>query len=131
MYVSKYMISIRGDSVKLVNKKNYILLHLNILIFSATGIFSKLLAESINKYGIFHINTFMFFSLILFNCAFYALFWQQNLKHFEINVAYAHRAVYNIWSLIWAILIFSEHLTIGNIIGTMLIIWGILVMKNE
>lgn len=131
MSVSKYMISIRRDSVKFINKKHYILLHLNILIFSVTGIFSKFVAESINKYGIFHINTFIFFTLMLLNCAFYALFWQQNLKHFEVNVAYSHRAVYNIWSLLWAVLIFSEQLTLGNVLGTMMIICGILVMRNE
>ena len=124
------MTFIGRDSVRLI-KKRYILLHLNILIFSLTGIFSKLLAENINKYGLFHTNTFIFFTLILLNCVFYALFWQQNLKYFEVNVAYAHRAVYNIWSLLWAIFIFSEQLTLGNIIGTMLIICGILVMKNE
>lgn len=44
---------------------------------------------------------------------------------------YAHKAVYNIWSLLWAVLIFSEQITIGNIIGTMLIIVGIVVMQDE
>ena len=69
--------------------------------------------------------------LILANCAVYAIFWQQNLKRFPVNVAYAHSAVYNIWSLIWAVLIFSETINRGNVIGTFLIIAGILLIRGE
>ena len=68
---------------------------------------------------------------MLINCTVYALFWQQNLKYFDVNVAYAHRSVYNVWSLLWAVLIFSEKITVGNVIGTVLIIGGILVMQSE
>ncbi len=111
--------------------KRFLLLHFSILLFSVTGIFSKLAANSINGFGLFHINTVIFAGLMLINCAVYALFWQQNLKRFDVNVAYAHRSVYNIWSLLWAVLIFSEKITIGNIIGTIFIIAGILVMQSE
>lgn len=111
--------------------KRFLLLHFNIMLFSVTGIFSKLAANSINEVGLFHINTVIFAGLMLLNCAVYALFWQQNLKHFDVNVAYAHRSVYNVWSLLWAVLVFSEKLTVGNIIGTVLIIAGILVMQSE
>ncbi len=111
--------------------KQTVLLHISILIFSATGIFSKMAAENINRNGIFDLQTFILAGLMLVNCGIYALFWQQNLKHFEVNVAYAHRAVYNVWSLLWAFLIFSEAITVGNIIGTILIISGILVIQSE
>lgn len=106
-------------------------LHASILIFSFTGIFSKLTANSIAKNGIFHIGTVVFAGLILINCAIYAVFWQQNLKYFDVNVAYAHRAVYNVWSLLWSVLIFSEKITVGNIFGTLLIITGIWMMQHE
>lgn len=107
------------------------ILHLNILLFSFTGIFSKLAASSVSKNGAFCINTLIFAGLILLNCAVYALFWQQNLKHFDVNIAYAHRSVYNVWSLLWSVLIFSEKITVGNILGTVLIIAGIWVMQSE
>ena len=111
--------------------KRLLLRHMNILLFSFTGIFSKLAANSVNKNGVFCMNTFLFAGLILLNCGIYAIFWQQNLKHFDVSIAYAHRAVYNIWSLLWAILIFSEKITVGNILGTALIIIGIWVMQSE
>lgn len=111
--------------------KRLLILHINILLFSFTGIFSKLCANSIGENGIFSVYTVIFAGLILLNCGIYALFWQQNLKHFDVNVAYAHRSVYNIWSLLWSVLIFSEKITIGNIFGTVLIIAGIWVMRSE
>ena len=113
------------------NLKNILLLHFNILIFSFTGIFSKCAANNINQNGVFDIRTMLFGASMLLNCGIYAVFWQQTLKRFDVHVAYAHKAVYNIWSLIWAVLIFSEQITIGNIIGTILIIIGIVVMQDE
>lgn len=111
--------------------KTYILLHLNIMIFSFTGIFSKFAADSISARGLLSPWSLLWGFLILANCAVYAIFWQQNLKRFPVNVAYAHSAVYNIWSLIWAVLIFSETINRGNIIGTILIIAGILLIRGE
>lgn len=117
-----------GNKLKKTNVKQTIFLHISILIFSITGIFSKMAANNINENGIFDIWTFVFGGLMLLNCGIYAIFWQQNLKHFEVNVAYAHRAVYNIWSLLWAFFIFTEEITVGNIIGTIFIIAGVLVI---
>lgn len=111
--------------------KRLLILHLNILLFSFTGIFSKLCATNIAENGMLEIHTFVYAALILLNCGIYAVFWQQNLKHFEVNVAYAHRAIYNIWSLLWSVLIFCETITIGNVLGTILMITGIWVMQSE
>lgn len=111
--------------------KRLIILHINILLFSFTGVFSKLCANSIGKSGIFSIFTLIFAGLILLNCGIYAVFWQQNLKYFDVNVAYAHRSVYNVWALLWSVLIFSEKITFGNVLGTILIITGIWVMQSE
>ena len=120
-----------GKTIKKPNIKQTVFLHISILIFSATGIFSKMAANNINENGIFNIWTFVFAGLMLLNCGIYAIFWQQNLKHFEVNVAYAHRSVYNVWSLLWAFIIFSEAITVGNIIGTVLISAGVLVIQSE
>lgn len=113
------------------NIKRLLLLHFNILLFSFTGILSKLTAQNIQKNGILHIITFVLIFAMFLNCAIYAFFWQKNLKHFKINVAYAHRSVYNVWSLLWSVLFFSETVTIGNMIGTAMIISGILVIQSE
>ena len=119
------------DVIKKPSFKQILFLHISILLFSGTGIFSKMAANNINENGIFSLWTFVLGGLMLLNCGIYAIFWQQNLKHFEVNVAYAHRAVYNIWSLLWAFIIFSETITVGNIVGTILIMAGVLVIQSE
>ena len=106
-------------------------MHLNILIFSLTGILAKMMAICIKNNGIFSWKTLIWGGLIVANCGLYALFWQQTLKRFPVHVAYAHSAVYNVWSLLWAFLIFSERISLGNVIGTVLIIAGILVIQHE
>lgn len=119
------------NTAKKANIKQIFILHINILVFSATGIFSKIAANNISENGFFDVRTLIFIAVMFINCGIYAIFWQHNLKHFDINVAYAHRSVYNMWSLLWAYIIFSEKITIGNIIGTLLIIAGVLVIQSE
>ena len=51
-----------------------LLLHLNILIFSFTGVFSKFAAESIRTNGLFSIRTILWGILIIANCGIYAIF---------------------------------------------------------
>ena len=109
--------------------RSLLFLHFNIMVFSFTGIFSKLMAESIKASGLFAFRTILWGILILLNCGIYALFWQQSLKRFPVNVAYAYSSVYNIWSLLWAVLIFSEKITVGNIVGTLLMISGIVLIR--
>jgi drug/metabolite transporter (DMT)-like permease len=112
-------------------EKDLFLLHLNIMVFSFTGILSKFCAMSIHNEGLFSPRTILLGCLILINCGIYAVFWQYILKLFEVNVAYSHSAVYNIWSLIWAVVVFSEPVNPGNLVGTVLIIAGIWVIRNE
>ena len=42
----------------------------------------------------------------------YAIIWQQLIKKFDISVAYANKAMGLLWSIIWAILIFNDTITI-------------------
>lgn len=112
--------------------KNYIFLHLNILLFSLTSIFSKLASMEYNKNGIYGWKLYLFLFLMLVNCLVYAIAWQKVIKKFDLMVAYANRSVYLIWSQIWAVVIFHENLTVTNIIGICIVFIGVLVVqKNE
>ena len=42
----------------------------------------------------------------------YALCWQQVIKRVELSVAYANRAMALLWSLLWAVLLFGEQITV-------------------
>lgn len=114
-----------------MTRKRLLLLHINILIFSFTGVLSKLIADAVNSGGIWNFKTIALFVLMLLNCAVYALFWQQNIKHVDANIAYSHKSVYSIWSLLWSVLLFHEAVTPGNIIGTIIIIAGVVLINHE
>lgn len=110
--------------------KNYILLHLNILLFSFTGVFSKAASVQFNKHGLKGVLLYIFVLLMFLNCFVYALAWQKVIKRFELNVAYANKTVYLIWSQIWAVMIFKENLSVRNMIGLIVVLVGVLVVQR-
>ena len=111
--------------------KNYIQLHLNIMHFSFTGIFSKAASVRFNQYGLLDWLLWVFAFLMLLNCFVYALAWQRVIKKFPLSTAYANRSVYIIWSQLWAVLIFKEHLSIGNILGMLIVFIGVMVVSSD
>ena len=112
--------------------KNYIQLHLNIMLFSLTGIFSKLASMQYKEHGLAGWMFYLFLFLMIANCGIYALAWQQIIKKFDLSTAYAHRSVYLIWSQLWAVLIFKESLSWNNLLGILVVLIGVLVVhKNE
>lgn len=107
--------------------KKYILLHLTVMLFSFTSVYSKAASGFYNREGLISPMLYLFLFLMLLNCALYAVIWQKVIKKFELNVAYANRTVYLIWSQIWAVVIFHENLSVNNIIGMIIVFIGVLV----
>mgnify|MGYP003226808154 CR=1 FL=1 len=101
--------------------KDYIQLHLNILLFSLTSVFSKAASVQLNRGGIKNPLLYVFLFLMVANCGIYAIAWQKVIKKFSLSTAYANRSVYLIWSQIWAVIIFHENLTVKNIIGLLIL----------
>lgn len=101
--------------------KYYLLLHIVLLIFSATGIASKLAsgAEFLSPKFI------LFYGLVILGLGVYAIFWQQVIKHLPLVTAYANKAVTVIWGMIFGLLFFEEKITIGKAIGAAIVIAGV------
>lgn len=110
--------------------KDYILLHLNICLFSFTGVFTKLASNAYNETGIYGWKLYLFFGLMLLNCFIYAIAWQKVITKFDLSTAYANKSVYLIWSQIWAVMIFRESLSVTNIIGLLIVFIGVLVVQR-
>ena len=108
--------------------KKYILLHLTVMLFSFTSVYSNAASGFYNREGLTSPMLYLFLFLMLLNCALYAVIWQKVIKKFELNVAYANRTVYLIWSQIWAVVIFHENLSVNNIIGMIIVFIGVLVV---
>ena len=69
--------------------KDYIQLHLNILLFSLTSVFSKAASVQYNKHGLSSPLLYLFLFLMVANCGIYAITWQQVIKKFSLSTAYA------------------------------------------
>ena len=63
--------------------------------------------------------------------AIYALLWQQIIKRVDLSVAYVNRAMAILWSMLWAILLFGEKITLHNVIGVALVLAGTIIVNSE
>ena len=53
-----------------------------------------------------------------------------NLEHaFDLNIGYANRSVYLLWSQIWAVFLFGEHLTMRNVLGIAIVLTGVVIVS--
>ena len=112
------------------NFKRYLPLHLNILLFSFTGVFSKAASICYNRQGLASPGLYLFLFLMLANCFVYALAWQKVIRHFALNVAYANKSIYLIWSQLWAVVIFHESLEWHHILGLFIVFAGVLIVQR-
>lgn len=108
--------------------KSYFELHILLLIYSLSGIFSKFAGRE----NIFSFNFIVFYGAVLLILFLYAIVWQQILKRVSLITAYANKAVTVIWGLIWGFVVFKETITIWNVIGAMVIVVGVyMVVKAD
>ena len=101
--------------------KLYLALHIFLMIYATSSIFSKLAAGK----PFMSLPFIFLYGMQILLLAFYAIGWQQFIKRMPLSVAYANKAVSVIWGCVWGVLIFHEHLTAGKIIGGVLVLIGI------
>ena len=100
---------------------SYILLHGLLIVYSFSSVLSKLAANE-------EFLSFKFclcYGGIIVLLGIYAIFWQQIIKRLPLTSAFANKAITIIWGILWGMLFFNEKLTLGMIIGSLLIISGI------
>lgn len=98
-------------------------LHLMLMIYSMSGICSKLAAQE--KFLSFKFCLFYAFIIILLG--FYAIGWQQIIKRLPLTTAFANKAVTVVWGIIWGAVFFHETVTVGKVIGAALVIIGVVI----
>ncbi|MGL4484267.1 MAG: EamA family transporter [Anaerovoracaceae bacterium] len=107
--------------------KNYIYLIFCFLIYSFAGVFSKAAANQ----GLFTTAFFLFAAGVLLTLILYALLWQQALNKVSLMTAFATKGIVIIFGMIWASLIFKEHIYWNNILGGIIIIIGIVEVASD
>lgn len=63
--------------------------------------------------------------------AIYALLWQQVLRRIELSTAYLFKGTTLIFTMLFAVLLFGEAITLPNILGSVLIIIGITLLAKS
>lgn len=104
------------------NFKILIFLQLILLIYSSSGVFSKLAGTQ----QFLSLQFFLYYGIVLLILLVYAILWQRVIKLLPLTTAFANKAVTVIWGIFFGIIIFGEDLTLGKVIGSVLIVLGII-----
>lgn len=112
---------------KKVNVKNIVILHSLLLIYSLSGVFSKLAS----KVPFLSFRFCVYYGIIVLLLGIYAIVWQQIIKNMPLTSAYANKAITVVWGILWGYLFFKEKISIGNIIGAIIIIIGIVIYSTS
>ena len=98
-------------------------LHIMLMIYSMSGICSKMASQQ--KFLSFKFCTY--YAVIILLLGFYAIGWQQVIKRLPLTTAFANKAVTVVWGIIWGAVFFKESITLGKIVGAILVIIGVVI----
>lgn len=107
--------------------KKYISLYTIFFLYSISTVLSKYAAIQSSS----SICFFVLYGLAILSLGCYAVCWQQILKIFKLNVAYANKAVVIVLGMIWGALLFGEVITINKVVGCLVIAVGIYMVVSE
>ena len=97
--------------------KTLLLLHLMLMVYSMSGICSKMAAKS----DFLSVQFCFFYGMIIVLLGFYAVAWQQIIKRMPLTTAFANKAV----TVVWGMVFFGEKITAGKLMGALLVIIGV------
>jgi uncharacterized membrane protein len=107
--------------------KNYIFLHISFFLYSLVGLTSKIASGKEFLSSEFFLYAVLVFGILIV----YALLWQKVLKVFSLVKAYSNKGVVIVWNLLWATLFMGEHITVENMIGSAIIVVGIVMVSSD
>ena len=108
------------------NCKTLVLLHLMLMVYSMSGIFSKLAAGQ----PFLSFRFCLYYGAIIALLGLYAIGWQQIIKRMPLTLAFANKAVTTVWGMIWGVLFFQEQVTVGKLLGIVLVVAGVVVFST-
>lgn len=117
----------KGRFVGEVPLKWFLLLHLSLVVNSLAGTASKLAGQ----HAFLSFGFLFWYGVMLLITMAFAVAWQQILKHMSLTFAFTNKPVTIIWGLIWGVSIFRETLTWKMILGSVIILIGIIVGVSD
>ena len=101
--------------------KTLLLLHIMLMIYSMSGICSKMAS----KKELLSVKFCPFSACIIGLLRFYAIECKQLIKRLPLTTAFANKAITIVWGLIWGLVFFQEPITVGKVIGVILVVAGV------
>ena len=98
-----------------------------IVLYALAGVMGKVAS----MYGFLSLGFLFFYGMEIAFLGVYALLWQQIIKRVDLTLAYANRATALIWSMLFAVVLFHERITPGNVLGIFLILAGTVVVNLD
>ena len=108
------------------NLKYLLILHLMLMLYSLSGIASKWAAEE----TFLSVRFCLCYACIIALLGVYAIGWQQIIKHLPLTTAFANKSVTIVWGVIWGALVFREEVTVGKVIGAVMVIAGVVLFAK-
>lgn len=107
--------------------KKFFLLCISFLVLSSSGVFLKLASMQ----DFLSLAYILYFGMTILVMAVYAVLWQNVLVVTPLSIAYLCKSSTIGISLLYAYVLFGEHISFNNILGCLMIIAGIIVLSYK
>lgn len=97
------------------------------ILYALVGIFTKFASQHEFLSGLYFVG--LFGAVLMLGT--YAICWQQILKRVELSTAYMFKGTSLIFVMLLALLLFGETISIMNIVGAVVIVFGIVLYAKE
>lgn len=114
------------EGKKTVRVKDILILQAVIVIYTLSSVMAKLASGE----KAFSASFLLFYLAELIILGVYAILWQQMIKKFELSVAYTNRAMALLWSMLWAVVLFHDRVSLKNLVGVAFVIAGTLIVNG-
>ena len=109
----------------MILRRKILLLLLAFVIYSGTGVFSKLASQ----HSFLSLPYILFFGCVIATLGLYAVLWQKVLTFMPLNKAFLCKSICIVFTLALSYGLFDEHITRNNILGAICIILGLVVLS--
>lgn len=113
--------------MKKISPKLILALQLVVMLYTLSSVAAKMASGQ----AFLSLPFIVYYGVEILILGFYAIAWQQIIKHCDLSVAYANRSMAILWSLIWTVIFFHEALTVKNIIGVLIVFAGTMIVNSD
>ena len=102
-----------------------VILHILLVLFSASSVCSKLAGQQTTPAGFI-----LCYGTMLLALGIYAIGWQQVIKRLPLTTAYANKAVTVVWGILFGALVFHESITPRKLLAACIIVAGVVLYST-